>query len=444
MLGNDETKRRQDRLERLRRLGVRRGARDLPHPPELKHAPEAGVLPGEEVDTPFGPVWVRTARFPLAERPDLAQWLRAEPEALVALGRDAALVTLDPARAVFLDTETTGLSVDTGTYTFLIGIGSYDLSTPGAADETGPARGDFVVQQFFMRNPAEERAQLHLVEEALAGCSGLITFNGKAFDLPLVQSRFVLARMPWPIPGAPHLDLLPPSRRVWRARHGSCALSNLEQNVLALQRTVEDVPGWMIPDIYREYYRTGIATDMLAHVFYHNLQDVLSMVLLAERLVRLFRVAELTEEVARLHPLECLSLGRCYEMLDWVEAGIMAYRAALDGLSARPEQQESTLCTSEGMRSLSFLYKRLGRWDEAAALWEQWIGTIPGDDLTPYVELAKYHEWHTTDLDAARGWAAWALRIAEGLAPDSYREDVAANLVHRLARLEGKRVVRAP
>jgi len=432
MLGNDEAKRRQDRLERLRRLGVRRGTRDLPHPPERRPAPEAGILPGEEVDTPFGPVWARTARFPLAERPDLAQWLRAEPEALAALGRDVSLATLDPAGVVFLDTETTGLSVDTGTYTFLIGIGSYALPEPGAVRKAGRPEGEFVVKQFFMRNPAEERAQLHLVEEVLAGCGGMVTFNGKAFDLPLVQSRFVLARMPWPIPGVPHLDLLPPSRRVWRARHGSCALGNLEQKVLALQRTVEDVPGWMIPDIYREYYRTGIATDMLAHVFYHNLQDILSMVLLAERLGRLFRVAEFTEEVARLHPLECLSLGRCYEMLDWVEAGIVAYRAALDGLAALPEQ-------SEGLRSLSFLYKRLGRWDEAAALWEQWIGTIPGDDLTPYVELAKYHEWHTTDLDAARGWAAWALRIAEGGAPGSYREDAMATLRHRLARLEGKR-----
>jgi uncharacterized protein len=346
---------------------------------------------------------------------------------------------LDPAGAIFLDTETTGLSIDTGTYTFLIGVGKFILPAPDPGGETAPAQGAFVVQQFFMRNPAEERAQLHLVEGALANCSGLITFNGKAFDLPLVQSRFVLARMPWPIPGAPHLDLLPPSRRVWRARHGSCALGNLEEKVLAVQRTEEDVPGWMVPDIYREYYRTGIATDMLAHVFYHNLQDILSMVLLAERLGRLFLVAELTEAVARLHPLECLGLGRCYEMLGWVEAGIVAYRAVVDGLAAPPEQEESTLCISEGLRSLSLLYKRLGRWDEAAASWEQWIGTVPGDDLTPYVELAKYHEWRTIDLDAARGWAAWALQIAEGVAPGSYREDALATLRHRLARLERKR-----
>ena len=431
MLGNDETKRRQDRLERLRRLGVTRGTRDLPHPPELKHAPEAGVLPGEEVDTPFGPVWVRTARFPLAKRPDLAQWLRAEPEALVALGRDAALVTLDPERAVFLDTETTGLSVDTGTYTFLIGIGSYDLSTPGAADETGPARGDFVVQQFFMRNPAEERAQLHLVEEALAGCSGLITFNGKAFDLPLVQSRFVLARMPWPIPGAPHLDLLPPSRRVWRARHGSCALSNLEENVLALQRTVEDVPGWMIPDIYREYYRTGIAGEMLVRVFYHNLEDITSMAALAARMVGLFRLRGPEADAADLHPLEWLSLARCYRDLSWDEAGIAAYRASLGGPLAGPERLHA-------IRELGYLYKRLERRAEAVALWEEWIGTFAGDDLTPYVELAKHHEWHTGDLAAARGWAAWALQIAEGGTGEYERDETLAQLRHRLARLERK------
>ena len=112
----------------------------------------------------------------------------------------------------------------------------------------------FVVRQFFMRNPAEERAQLHLVEEALAGCAGIVSFNGRGFDMPLINNRFVLASMPLPLAGAPHLDLLPPARRLWKARWGSCSLGNLERNVLGFQRTAEDVPGYLIPDIYRQYY----------------------------------------------------------------------------------------------------------------------------------------------------------------------------------------------
>ena len=107
--------------------------------------------------------------------------------------------------------------------------------------------------------------------------------------MPLIYNRFVLSSMPLPLVGAPHLDLLPPARRLWKARWGSCSLGNLERNVLGLQRTAEDVPGYLIPDIYRQYYLTGVATEMLARVFYHNLQDIVSMALLGARMARQFR-----------------------------------------------------------------------------------------------------------------------------------------------------------
>ena len=90
------------------------------------------------------------------------------------------------------------------------------------------------------------------------------------------------------------------------------------------------------------------------------------------------------------------------------------------------------------LRELGYLYKRLERRDEAAGVWEDWIGSVAGDDLTPYIELAKHHEWHTLDLAAARGWAAWALRIAEGWPPGSARAEALADLRHRLERVERK------
>ena len=121
------------------------------------------------------------------------------------------------------------------------------------------------------------------------------------------------------------------------------------------------------------------------------------------------------DHLEALHALECLSLGRSYDALGWIEAGVIAYRAALDRHPTNEEQVQI-------LRELGFLYKRQGNRDEAAALWEAWIGSVAGDDLTPYIELAKYHEWHTGDLTAARGWAAWALRIAEGWPPGSARE----------------------
>jgi uncharacterized protein len=444
MSDQQDLHRRLERISRLRKLGVRRGVRDLPAVPAAINVspaatpaaqavqrpvssfelPASSLLPGEEIPTPFGPAWVRTARYPLAERPDLAEWLTVQPAALAALDRNDGLLRLEPAKAAFIDTETTGLSLGAGTYTFLIGVGTFE-------DEA------FLVRQFFMRNPAEERAQLHLVEDALGRCTGIVSFNGRGFDMPLINNRFVLAAMPLPLIGAPHLDLLPPARRLWKARWGSCSLGNLERNVLGFQRTAEDVPGYLIPDIYRQYYLTGVTTEMLAHVFYHNLEDIASMVVLGARMARFFRQEQqersegLAEHLAGLHPLECWSLGRCYDALDWTEASITVYRTTLDRAPGNPE-------TAQVLRDLGYLYKRLERRDEAAEVWEDWISSVAGDDLTPYVELAKHHEWHTLDLAAARGWAAWALRIAEGWPPGSARAEALADLRHRLERVERK------
>jgi len=215
MSDQQDLHRRLERLNRLRKLGVRRGVRDLPTVPVVTNVspaatlaaqavqlpassfqlPASSDLPGAEIPTPFGPAWVRTARYPLAERPDLAEWLTVQPAALTALDQNDALLRLEPAQAAFIDTETTGLSLGVGTYTFLIGVGTFEEDA-------------FVVRQFFMRNPAEERAQLHLVDEALGRCTSIVSFNGRGFDMPLINNRFVLAAMPLPLVGAPHLDLL--------------------------------------------------------------------------------------------------------------------------------------------------------------------------------------------------------------------------------------------
>ncbi len=416
------------RLERLRRLGVQRGPHHLPARP----APEAPAatptanaepaeLPGEAVLTPHGAAWVATTRYPLADYPDLAAWLSIRPAALAALDRNEALFDLQPPQAAFIDTETTGLSLGAGTYTFLIGVGTCELAPQPA----------FVVRQYFMRNPAEERGQLHLVEAALRDAAGIVSFNGRGFDMPLIHNRFRLAGLEPPLAGAPHLDLLPPARRLYRMRWGSCSLGNLERQVLGVQRTADDVPGALIPDIYRQYYLTGGSTDMLARVFYHNLQDIVSMVLLAFRMARNFEPDDLAPYLAELDPLECLSLGRCYEALNWSDASIVAYRAAADRLAASEVQVQA-------WRDLGYAYKRLERRAEAVALWETWISTVAGDDLTPYVELAKHHEWHSGDLAAARGWAAWALRIAEGWPSGYLRDETVGELRHRLARIEAK------
>lgn len=427
-----------ERLHKLRSLGVRQGVSGLGRAghqepalaPQAEQAQgaahDAGPggagagLPGEAVATPHGPAWVQTVRYPLAERPDLGSLLAVPREALAALGHDPALFALDPAATAFIDVETTGLALDAGTYTFLIGIGTFE--------------DDFVVRQYFMRSPAEERAQLHLVSEALGCCTGIVSFNGRAFDLPLLQNRFLLARLAPPLPGAPHLDLLPPARRLWRAHLGSCALGELERKVLGRLRSAADVPGWMIPGIYHDFYQGGggEATHLMTRVFYHNQEDITSMASLATHMARFFERAQAARCVEGLHPLECASLARCYDSLGWAEASEAAYRAALAG----PPGVEGE---AEMLRAFGFWLKRAGRREEAAALWETWITTVRDADLTPYLELAKHHEWHTGDIRSARSWAAWAASIVEsGWPPGAARNEALADLRRRLQRLERK------
>ena len=148
-----------------------------------------------------------------------------------------------PERLVYLDTETTGLAGGTGTCAFLIGIGTVEGT-------------QFVVRQFFLRDYPEEKAVLRALAEILDSFDGLVTYNGKTFDVPLLETRYALARLKSPFGRLLHLDALHPSRRLWRLRLESCKLTDLESAVLGIERE-GDVAGSEIPGIYFDYLRTG-------------------------------------------------------------------------------------------------------------------------------------------------------------------------------------------
>ena len=227
-----------DLREQLRRLGVQRGIIAIkPSPPRERGPAIEELVSGELTCTEHGPCFVTEAVYPLDHHHGalpLAALLDHDPQTAALLVRDGAADGVDLRRAAFIDTETTGLAGGTGTYAFLVGIGYY-------TDDA------FRVRQFFMRDVVEERALLHLVGETLDGFRAVVSFNGRAFDLPLLATRFTLARMAPRLADVPHLDLLFPARRLWRRRLTSCALSSLEANVLGVAREDADVPGRLIP-----------------------------------------------------------------------------------------------------------------------------------------------------------------------------------------------------
>jgi len=232
---------------------------------------KAIVKPLARVDTedlPFasmaGPLHVRTLLLGPAHRVGHASThdaRSADTAILSLLALDARIAETDAVHALYLDTETTGLSGGTGTVPFLIGLAYFT------------AQG-LVLEQLLVRRLGEEAPMLARVREHLDRCALLVTFNGKSFDLPLLRTRFVMNRLA-PPPDRPHLDLLHVARRVHRARKTACNLTSLERNVLGFERA-DDVPSSEISAIYLHFLRSGDARALLG-VIEHNAFDVASM-----------------------------------------------------------------------------------------------------------------------------------------------------------------------
>ncbi len=455
-----------DALERLRRLA---GLRPQKSRTELTYVPVDAdgkprstlssaaqgrleeLTPGQEVETAAGRCYVVTTAFPLdAERgrERLANALDAPPAALALLHPEFRLSgDLRFADAAFLDAETTGLGA--GVYAFMVGVGTFESWNHKASVEDDRREGaassaptHFVVRQFFMRHPGEEAALLAALAERVEPKRWVVTFNGRSFDLPLLRSRYRqhLAFLPAHAhcasrlgEGQPHLDLLPPARRLWRRRLQSCRLIHLEQRILGVERSEEDVPGALIPALYLEYLRSGQAGEM-RRVFYHNREDIVSMAALASHLARAYASQLVHPEALAAEDL--FSLALCHERQGATSLAERAYRLALD-------MAATDSLRSEVFAHWSALLKRQARWEEAAELWQRWLATVNGADATPFIELAKYHEWRTRDLEQAEMWAGWGLHTVEALPAHRRLPGQRADLERRLRRIQSKRKMRS-
>jgi uncharacterized protein YprB with RNaseH-like and TPR domain len=408
-----------DLRRRLREMGVVRGARELATLPSHQRVAIEDLAPGRFLTTSHGRCFVAEETHPPDHRHGelpLSAFLDLPPEVIAQVGQDDRLAGADLRRICFLDTETTGLSGGAGTMAFVVGLGFFT----NFAD-------DFCVHQYFLRDPGDEPAQIEGLAEFLSEFEAIVSFNGRAFDVPIIENRFILARTPPPTAGLPHLDLLQPARRLWRHRLPSCRLVVIEQEVLGVLREQDDVPSGDIPYLYRDYLRTGDAREM-QRVLYHNAIDILSLVTLAVKLCQAF--ADPWER-EKLSGTELYGLGRWYAKEEQLEETERAYRAALAQADLSPDLRAKVLC------DLSYLLKRTGRKDEAFAYWQQ-LALETTDDTLAYTELAKYFEWDVENLPLAAGWTRAALALAESWPTGLRRDDTLDELRHRLERLERK------
>jgi len=333
-----------------------------------------------------------------------------DPGTVEVLTADPGLGDFDLRRAVFLDTETTGLAGGAGTAAFLIGAGFFE--------------GDrFVVRQYFMRDYHEEAALLAALAADVAPFAHLVTFNGKMFDVPLLDSRFRLNRERFPLAEAPHLDLLHPARRLWKPRLESCRLQALEVALMGLRRH-GDIPGDEIPHVYFDWVRRRDAR-MMARVFEHNRQDIVSLAALA------VLACQWVEEGRAEDPRDVYSLARVLERAHHFERSEDEYRRAL-ALGAGELRGKALL-------RLAWRAKRARRYDRAAVLWME-----AGEAGEPegFRELAMHHEHRTRDLDAAFDAVERGLRLVEG-DPDVRSWHMAEGFRRRRERLRRKRVRRS-
>ncbi len=403
--------------DKLKALGVKVGAKDLQPAPEPDNFPIERVAPGRLQETPAGLAYLIEAVYPPQHTYGHTPLAVTSPlEAIAAWAEEPRILDNPLESFYFLDVETTGLQGGAGTYVFLVGVGY--LNSEG-----------FRLAQFFMRDLTEEPAHLLALEKFLAPCEVLVTFNGKAFDVPLLNTRYLLQGWKSPLKPLAQLDLLHLARRLWRDRFPSRTLGTLEYEILGAQRTQDDVPGWMIPQLYFDYLRSGDARQ-LASVLYHNAMDVLAMSAL------LNHIAHLLEDPLHgtaPHKLDQAAIGRLFEDLGRTEEAVQLY---LDSLEAGlpPEVVADT------RRRLSFVLKRRGDWAGAVTLWEQAAQLDGGPQaLYAFEELAKYYEHEARNPAEALRWTEAALeRIFSPAFPRFERARWQGELEHRAERLRCK------
>lgn len=328
-------------------------------------------------------------------------------ETLAMMSEKELPETLDPRRILYLDTETTGLG-GSGTVAFLVGMGY--LTDSG-----------FEVHQFLMRDYPEEIYLLRHVAAGLGRFDVLCTFNGSTFDVPLLESRFLMNRMDRSSLDLPHLDLLHLCRRLWKLRLGSCSLGRLEEVILGKARQ-DDLPGSEVPQRYFAYLKTK-QHSLLEDVLKHNAQDIASLCVLLNHMADLY----LHPEKIRFSE-DVYSMGRALERIERTENARRCYRLASRGRMA--EKASAALAVS---------YRREGDRENAAEIWREMIRQGKGGIL-PYVELAKYEEHFRRNLpEALRLTEQAMIRLSEpALAAGDAVQEAQNELQYRWHRLKRK------
>lgn len=340
----------------------------------------------------------------------IALGLEIPGRALAFLSHDDAFEPLTLESALFLDLETTGLAGGTGTLPFLVGMGYF-------------RDGKFKVGQYFLAEMADEDAMVRSLGAFIREMDfkSVVTYNGKAFDLPLLETRFALHRERFPLADLPHLDFLFAARQLWKHKYESCRLFHLAREIVKAERD-EDIPGAEIPLRYFQYVRTGDEA-LIEPILYHNQEDILSLLGVVIAGARLLGRGERPEAADEMDPLDLVGVGRLYESAGDAERSAELFEQAL-------KRNLSGELSVRVQRKLSAHLKRNRDWGKAVILWKD---LSRQDQLDAFRELAMYYEHKEKRFDEALRAAEEGLAMALG--QSVFHEQ---DFRKRLERIRGK------
>ncbi len=321
---------------------------------------------------------------------DIGALSELPPSLLDALSENG-IADVAPQRWAFLDTETTGLAGGSGTYAFLVGVGR--ITADG-----------FRVKQFFMRDYVEEKSMLAALESHLGDFDVMITYNGKAFDQPLLETRYRMCRHKPPFSRLEHLDLLFGARRLWKLRLESCRLVQLEQQILGVIRE-GDLPGELIPYVYFEYVRSREA-QRLVPIFHHNAMDILTLACLTAVVPAAFRTTDLDalRGMGVRRGEDLVGIARWLLNAGETEKSLELLKRAIDlGL---PDK-----LLFRSLWDVATLEKKLARADAALKIYTELAGCRNDHRVGALEELSKYYEHEEKSYSIAFEFARQALEF---------------------------------
>ncbi|MFC2157010.1 ribonuclease H-like domain-containing protein [Acidobacteriota bacterium] len=333
-------------------------------------------------------------------------------ELLTCMSKDSQFRDLDLSSALFLDLETTGLSGGTGVIPFLVGLGYYE-------------EDQFHVVQYFLGEPGEEGTMLSDLNDFFRekDFQSVVSYNGKVFDLPLLETRFIINRLPFILNDLPHLDFLFPARRLWSHKYENCKLSNLALDVVRTGRT-EDIPSAEIPWRYFQFIQSG-DFSLVEPIIYHNAEDILS--LLGVIIVGASIFSD-DPDTCSADGMDYFGAGKIMESFGDTEKSLQFFQKALKNGTS----EDVTLSVR---RRLSLNYKKNEDWDKALDVWREMTDTqiVTRDALFSFRELAMYYEHKEKKYEEARRIAEEGLVASFHVSP--YYEN---DFRHRMERLRLK------